>query len=338
MGQDRPVADATPRHPERVEGAREWIHQVLAANGLRPSGEIELVRVRPWSTQLRAPTASGPVWFKANCAAFAFEASLHALLARLLPGAVDMPMAIEADRGWLLTADRGPTLRQTRSPTAADWQHVLAVAADLQHRLAPHAADLVATGLPQRRPGDLPNAFAEAVDDLAALPSGHPSRLDADDIRALTAAVPSVVEAARVLADSPLPVSLQHGDLHPGNVFATRDGLRLFDFGDAQWAAASEVLCIPQAVIEHADFGDATVLDHALTWPSVLDAYRLVWADRGVRLDRAEFDRLVASSAVSHAVHRSGTWLDAIAAALPDELDDWGDGPRRHLLAVLRPA
>jgi Ser/Thr protein kinase RdoA (MazF antagonist) len=55
-------------------------------------------------------------------------------------------------------------------------------------------------------------------------------------------AVPRVRESTGLA-----PVTVNHGDLHPGNVFSVNGDLRLFDFGDAQWAAAPEVLGPPCA-------------------------------------------------------------------------------------------
>jgi hypothetical protein len=69
---------------------------------------------RPWSVTHRVPTASGPVWFKANTMDCAYEAVLAEALARSRPDAVLEPLAVDAERGWMLTADAGTTLRALR--------------------------------------------------------------------------------------------------------------------------------------------------------------------------------------------------------------------------------
>lgn len=167
---DRPFSDLVATEGWRA-AATGWVEDRLASVGRKVTGVIEQPRIRPWSTQLVVPTDRGTVWFKANCPAMAFEPGLHALLAELEPGEVDAPLAIDADRGWMMTADRGKTL------------------------------------------GDSHEATLEEL--LAA----------------------------------PLPSSLQHGDLHPANVFVVDAGMRLFDFGDAQWAHVLEVLAVPYGLL-----------------------------------------------------------------------------------------
>ena len=135
-------------------------------------------RIRPWSTQLVVPTDGGRLWFKANCPALAFEPAVHAALARLDPGEVDAPFAVDAERGWVVTRDRGVTLGDSHEATLADWQAVVRVAARLQRRLADHGAELLAAGLPELRAATVPARFADLVEGLSALPAGHPSHLD----------------------------------------------------------------------------------------------------------------------------------------------------------------
>src|SRR5205085_1459725 len=74
-----------------------------------------------------------------------------------------------------------------------------------------------ALGDADMRPAVMPQRFHEA---LAA--SGSPA-----DVAALE---PQVEEWCARLADSPLPASLDHNDLHPWNVL---DGPRYYDWGDA---------------------------------------------------------------------------------------------------------
>ncbi len=313
---------------ERLSGAGEWIESRLQEAGTRSLGEPGLVRDRPWSTQLRVPTPSGPAWFKANAPAFAFEPPLHGLLADLLPDDVDTPLGVDADRGWLLTRDRGPTLGAVREASATDWQQILALMARMQMALTSLESQVLATGLPDRRPEHLLARFDATVEAVAALPGGHPAQLAADETAALLRARPRVAQAAGWLSACALPVTLQHADLHPYNVFATADGLRLFDFGDAQWAVAPEVLFIPHEVIGSTDPGGGI-------WPQALEGYRSAWAAAEETLTTAGLDDLMPQVALSAAVNRCGTWLDALTEATPDELAEWGEGPRRSLLAVL---
>ena len=250
----------------------DWIaDQVTRAGGL-VTGEIEQRRVRPWSTQLVAPTDRGPAWFKANCRALAFEPAVQRELSRLVPDEVDAPLALDAVRGWMLTTDRGTTLGDGHEPTLDDWRAVVRLAAD------PAAPGGEQWAVARRgrvcrtaRRTRSRQRYAWLVDQLAALPADHPSHVGADEAATLRATVGRVEQAVEELAgDRRCPSTFQHGDLHPKNVFAVDGALRIFDFGDAQWAHALEVLAVP--------YGWVTQLTQ-LPWGLVLDAYAEVWSD-----------------------------------------------------------
>ena len=305
--------------------ARDWVRQRAEDAGLRVTGAIEQPRVRPWSTQLVAPTDHDRLWFKANCAASAFEPSLHAVLADLEPEEVDEPVAIEADRGWVLTRDRGTTLGERREPTLADWQRLLATGASMQRRLAAHGPRLLAAGLPDCAPRTVLARFDSMIARLGALPADHPSHLPAGHAAVLEDGRGVGEEAVAALSDSPLPVSLQHGDLHPHNVFEVGETLRVFDFGDAQWSHALEALAVPYGwLTQRSD----------LPWAEVRAAYCEVWSDL---LTRSDIEALLPAAMVTHAVNRSWTWWGATAQATQAELRDWGDEPLYFLALALEP-
>jgi hypothetical protein len=311
--------------PEWRQQAQVWLEARLTESGHRLTGEAEQRRIRPWSTQLVAPTDRGPVWFKANCEAMAFEPEVQRVLSVLVADGVDAPVALERDRGWMLTADRGRTLRDRHEPTLEDWQAVVRLAATLQRRLAGSGPTLVAAGLPDCSPETVESRYETMVQRLSALPAGHPSHLGTSEAAALRARAGTVRRAVEELLAAPLPATFQHGDLHPGNVFAVDGGLRVFDFGDAQWAHALEVLVVPYRWV--------TQLTR-LPWSQVLDAYAEVWWDV---LSRADLERLLPAAMVTHAVNRSFTWLGAIAGARADELQEWGDAPAYYLRLAHEP-
>jgi len=318
-----------------------WLTRQLTPTGVEVTGPVEQPRIRPWSTQLVVPTDAGTLWFKANCSAAAFEPALQQLLADLTPGVVDRPVAVEPDRGWLVTRDRGAALGDTRSPTTTDWQAVLRLGAQVQQATAGHEAAVLATGVPDRRPSLVPALFDDLVERLAHLPVGHPSRLDGDRVAAVVAVRPRLVEAAETLSASPLPVALQHADLHPRNVFVLTDGsppdvpvpglggLRLFDFGDAQWAHALELLCVPRRIVASPDHTGPGV-----AWAPIQQAYRQEWGDK---VGAAEFDELLAAATLTHAVNRASTWLDLLQDCTAAETADWGEAPARQLEGLLTP-
>ncbi|MFD6177849.1 MULTISPECIES: phosphotransferase [unclassified Isoptericola] len=315
-----------------------WTEDALARRGVRVLVPADQTRVRPWSTQLVLETDAGRAWFKAGCRAAAHEPALQRLLAEIAPDQVDAPLAVEAARGWMLTADRGATLRERRDPSTADWAAVLVRFARLQQDVAERRDELLATGLPDCSPGTLPGRFDAVLDHLRTLPPGHPVRLDETTAAALDRARPAVRAAADLLAAGPLPATLQHGDLHPGNVFETGGALRVFDLGDAQWAHPLEVLEVSSAVARDAGVAWAPVeAAYRSSWEAWLAARGLPGFDDGATGgEGAGWDGLRRAAGTVHAVNRAWAWCGALAEATDAEWADWGEAPGRHLSGVLR--
>lgn len=302
-----------------------WVRASVRAWGQDVAGPTELVRVRPWSVQLRTPTTAGPVWIKANAPGMEHEPALHDLLARLAPARVDAPLAVDSDRAWMLTRDSGITLADEHEPSLEEWFEIVQEAADLQRRLVPHAAQVLGTGLPDCSPTTVPERFDTLLETYAALDRTHPSHLTRDERQRFESVRADVERAAAALSAGPLPVTLDHGDLHPGNVFVVDGGLRLFDFGDAQWAAAPEALgALWGWLVQRTEH----------PWRRVFAAYAEVWCDR---VTAAEFDELVGAAMVTLPVNRSQTWRDAVAGAEGVELAEWGGAPLSQLRHLFWP-
>ena len=196
--------------PDWLAAAERWIRERVDL-----TGEIEQPHVRPWATVLRAPTSDGPVWFKANGPSQAYEAGLVAVLARERPDAVPPLLAVDLRRSWMLMADGGERLRDViaRHRSLAGWLDVLPLYAGLQVDLAPHVDELLALGVPDRRLAVLPQ-------QAAAIPELEPD-------------LPAIEEMARRLAGYGIPDTIQHDDLHDGQVFLREGRPLVFDWGDA---------------------------------------------------------------------------------------------------------
>ena len=304
--------------------ARAWISSSLGEAGVRATGRTEQIRVRPWSTQLVTPTTDGRVWFKANCDGLTHEAALHAELARVAGGFVDPPLAVHRGHGWLLTRDRGPTLAAGDEPTLHQWCALVQAAGSLQRHVAGLPLVRVAK-VPDCSPGTVLLRFDALLERFASLRPSDPCHLGIDEVRAFQTVRPRLEAAVAVLDARLLPVSLNHGDLHPGNAFVVGDGLRLFDLADAQWAATTEVLGAAWGWL---------VQRTSHPWRRIFDAYREVWSDL---VTPAEFDQLVAAAMLTLPVNRSLTWTYAIAGAGPDDMEEWGDAPLSQLRHLLTP-
>jgi hypothetical protein len=177
------------------------------------TGEVELLRTRPWAAVARVPTAEGLLWFKDNPAGNAFEPALTALLAGLRPDA--LPEVVAHDGPRLLTRDVGARLRDLldAGEPAPSWEVVLAQYGELHAAFTSVAEQALALGAPDERPERLPELYEE----LAGRDEWYGR----------------VVEAAEALGES-VPAGIVHQEAHDGNVFV-RDGRPVF----IDWAEAS---------------------------------------------------------------------------------------------------
>ncbi|WP_036373409.1 aminoglycoside phosphotransferase family protein [Micromonospora sp. ATCC 39149] len=289
--------------------ARDWVAGWLGRAGRRVTGPAE-ARVRPWSLVWRVPTDAGPYWFKANNAGTRFEAGLLGALARIAPGRVPEPVAVDADLGWSLLPDGGETLRDAlaRHREPAVWERVLTGYAALQRAVAPRVDEMLAVGVPDHRPEAMPELFAGLLDDPDALLVGAPDGLTPETLARLRRFLPEYTERCRRLAATGVPASVQHDDLHDGNVFAADH--RFFDWGDASVAHPFGTLLVTLNSVAHSfelPDGDPVLL-------RLRDAYLEPWTDR---YDRADL-REVAGLAVTVAkVSRALSWRRALCTPDP---------------------
>jgi len=204
-----------------------WVDWQLEELGLQSTGALEQPHVRPWSTVLRMPTTGGDVWFKANVPVLAYEAAVVGLLAARRPGFVPGLLATDVERGWMLMADGGERLREIveRERDLGRWLDILPRYGRLQIDMAEDRDRLLGVGLPDRRLETLASGYEELI--------GRVDTVTDDERRRLRALVPTIAELCECLACAGLPETIQHDDLHDGQIFV-RDGRYLFfDWGDS---------------------------------------------------------------------------------------------------------
>jgi hypothetical protein len=201
------------------EAAEHWI-----SAHVQPTGPIEIAHERSWSTVLRVPLASGAAWFKACSPVQAFEPRLSAELFVRWPDRVAEVLAYDERRAWLLLGDAGTPIGEHGNPPEA-WLEVLPPYADLQRGEAVYADDHVAHGVPSLPVSALPARYAELLE--------HGLPLEPDELARLRAFSPRLEVLCTELAASGLPPTVQHDDLHMGNVYELNERLRLLDWGDS---------------------------------------------------------------------------------------------------------
>jgi hypothetical protein len=277
---------------------------------------------------MRVPTDGTTVWFKASGPGAAHEGPLLEVFRRHGVGDVLLPLALHPDRPWLLLEDGGPTLRATRPDGTGDhdiaaWERILPEYAALQRSVEGEAIrdEMLAAGVPDCRPSRLPGELARLLDDDVAW-----SRITDDERVAADAArgrlrdnLAAVDATVAELEAAGIPASIQHDDLHGGNILVGPSGDRFFDWGDAVITHPFATLTTTfNSIAHHAGRpADDPVFER------LRDVYTDAWSDR---LPGPDLARVVALARALGCISKSLAWERALTGLEPDEMDGFGDG------------
>ena len=236
-----PGVDEQWRDPDWLASALTWVDEKLSETGRPRTGEPDQVHVRPWSTVIKVPTVQGPTWFKTNTEELKHEALVAQLLAQRVPDRVPPLIAVDVERGWMLMEDAGRRLREVIADERdmTRWDDILDGAAEIARAMEPDVDRLLAAGVPDLRLAVLPDRYAALVESM-------------DVEQRFRDAVPQVREMAEELASYGVSETLQHDDLHDGQVFVHGDRQLILDWGDA--------------VISHPFFTLSVTLEGVVAW------------------------------------------------------------------------
>lgn len=230
---------------------------------VEPTGAVELVHERPWGSVRRVATRDGVVWFKACAPVQAFEPRLTATLAERLSTCLPVVVAYEEGR-WLLLRDAGARIGFDSNIEA--WLAILPSYAELQRTETGRAAEYLAGGVPDRRLPMFPALYESMLARPLPLEGASRARL-----RAFAGEFSTLCEAL----DDAQPETIQHDDLHGGNVYADRGAYRILDWGDA---CVSHPFLTWFVTLLHLDESPATV-------ERLRDAYLEPWGGRAALRD-----------------------------------------------------
>ena len=210
-----------------TEAAEAWLREVLRGERIALTGPIELVHRRPWSTVFRAPTGNAAAILKICAVTQAQEPRVIELVARESPDLVPGFIARHPREPWVILRDGGIRLRDAIPGVAqlAVWRALLPRYAELQRSLLGREAELLATGLTDRRLDRVPRLLKRVLDDDRWAP--HEARAR---IRAL---LPAIERLCAELAGIGIGPSLDHDDLHDRNVLIADGRPSIIDWGDA---------------------------------------------------------------------------------------------------------
>jgi hypothetical protein len=209
-----------------------------------------LVKSRPWSTVWQVEAAGQKYYLKAAAPGFDAEPALLAHLAKWLPKVVVEPVAIQSRRGWLLTRDAGQPLRDIAAVNSQDvltrLENILAAYADMQIAATKAGAPKLRELLEDRSLASLPQAFESVIQEPGLLAAGGAT---AEEIDRRGEWVALCRDLCAKLARSNVPMTLEHGDFHAGNILAAGHVVRIADWGDSCWSHPffSLVVCLSNA-------------------------------------------------------------------------------------------
>jgi hypothetical protein len=200
--------------------AAGWIRERIDA-------PVEQRSARSISALLHA----GDAYFKAVPAVFAAEPAITRALAREHPGRVPEVIDVDVERGWLLMRDFGGERLSTSHPVDR-WVEALRVYADLQAAWVGRTDELLAFGCPDRALPQLERDLDVVLADVDAMLPGRPEGLTDEQVAALPALRAWLREVAAGVGEFELPPTLDHGDLHAGNIALRASGPLVFDWSD----------------------------------------------------------------------------------------------------------
>jgi hypothetical protein len=285
-----------------------------------PGSEVTPLRTRPWSSVWRVQAGSEVWWLKVNRAETGYESKLLGVLGQLT-GTLVPPSIPHPEEPWTLVADAGTSARALLADAPPQqrtdyWCAVLPQYAELQRQA--DLADLVAAGLPDFSPAKLVDRF----DALLADPGWYEPRFAPEFTAEQWAALPTcrdrLATVAGMLADG-IPATLQHDDLHDGNVFGPIDRLRVIDWGDAVLAHPFGTLLVTLGVLT----GQLDLPPEDRLLRRVRDAYLEPWRTNGE--SRAELDRQVDLAVATGPLIRAAGWRRALGTPEAGLAADFAD-------------
>lgn len=276
------------------------------------------VQVKSWgiSCILKTSTNRGDIYFKvaSSLPLFGNEPKVQQAISKHYPDCVPAPIAIEPEQRWMLMQDFGAELRDM--PTLERWVTATRRFGELQVQAVPLVDELLAAGCLDRRL----NVLSEQIDPLLN-DEEIVALLSAEEIAQLRALAPRLKTMCDELAGFNVPYSLNHGDLHSGNI--TGETLQFFDWTDA--CIAHPFLDLSTVVSEV----EQTALEGR---ESVLEIYLNLWT----AYEPIEHLRVMGQLAYPLGVlHQAVSYQHILAALEPTSKPEMSDGLRYWLRRVI---
>lgn len=317
--------------------ATEWIQQALETSGRTGIGPIRIWRTCAISCLMRVQTDQGGVMFKAAPSLFQHEPRINQFLERGLThelpatdstALVPPVVAIDAQRGWLLMGEVvGDVLFSAAN--IHDWAEALTRYARLQRASVSRTAELLALGCPDRTLTALPEAFAALAADTKCHQIGERGGLTPEESASLLEVAERIKTLCQTLDAYRIPPTLEHGDLHAGNILVPATGPVFIDWSDG--CVSHPFFSMPPFL----DSFDDCPLKSLENRELLIRAYLEPWADL---MGRERLLEAFALSQVVGAAHHSVSYHRLVRSMEPRAQWEMAKGITwwlKHLLARL---
>jgi Phosphotransferase enzyme family len=317
--------------------ALAWLDEQLTQHGLLLTAPVEIAKERPWATVFRAETSGGVLWLKLSGAGTRFEVGLYELMHHIAPEHVLEPVALDAERAWILLPDGGRLLAHQTDPERLPDQleQVFTQYAELQLAIAGHSEELLGIGVSDMRAPIMPQRFEEALSFVGRYVERRGTQEERSAYAALPALRGQVADWCDALAAAPGLASIDHNDLHLWNVFYSEEpgGVRsiFYDWGDAvlahPFASMLIGLGVPKRLHGWAD-DDPRML-------RMRDAYLAPFASWGSRAELVETLELACRVGQ---IARALVWARAVGEMGAAAPDTYQTAPMEHLADLFGPS
>ena len=214
------------------EQVKNWIETQIQNQNIATIGPLEQINPKYGACIMTVQTTIGKVYFKAVHSMFAREAPLTLFLATHYPGQFARVLAIDAGRHWLLTGSGGDQLLFHVAEIEV-WQTALRQYAQLQIDMVCQTDILQELGCPDASLLELERQLDSMLADHDVLMIGQPDGLSQAQLDKLLALAPGFKTDFERLATFNLPMTLEHGDFHLGNILVADNGVKFIDWADA---------------------------------------------------------------------------------------------------------
>lgn len=315
--------------------ATEWILDQLQRLGIRNHSPVKQVKSFYTAGTLRINTDVGYVYFKALPHVFVRELETMNILAKWSPERVPIMMASDPERRWMLQQDIGG--RELFDISDIDvWADALREYARLQIQSLGFLDELLNGPAYDYRLATMASAIDPMLMNIYDLLHGYQPPISELELSEIQFAAPQLRDMCFEVESYGVPCTLEHGDLHPGNIRITENGTVFFDWA---WSYITHPFLGAVGLLYKASKYQPGIAEASLR---LRDDYLEVWTEYGTMEQLRELFSLIDRWRVIHAAITDAEWVAAYQGTFSGDppqysFTEWALRRRQYYLAkVLR--